>query len=117
MSGRADSLDNGRMSLVPLCAALVLLCGLSLPLLSGQILLRDDLALFHLPLRHLYAQALARGQSFLWVPEIYAGFYLHGEGQLGMLHPLHLVLYRMLPPAPSSSASLVSLLTVPRKSQ
>jgi hypothetical protein len=68
---------------------------LGLPLLSGQVLLRDDLALFHLPMRHLYAQALARGDSVIWVPEILAGYYLHGEGQLGMLHPFHLVLYRV----------------------
>jgi hypothetical protein len=57
----------------------------------------DDLGNYHLPLRHLYQQALRAGDSLLWTPSLFAGYYLHGEGQIGMLHPWHLLLYGTLP--------------------
>jgi hypothetical protein len=74
---------------------------LFLPLLwllaTGRFLTMDDLALFHVPVRFLYAEALASGASFAWTSALASGFYLHGEGQAGMLHPLHLALYSALP--------------------
>ena len=56
-----------------------------------------DLTDFHLPLRYLYRSALLEGQSILWTPKLFAGFYVLAEGQVGPLHPLHLILYRLLP--------------------
>src|SRR5262249_44798891 len=41
--------------------------------------------------------ALQHGDSFLWTPAVFAGHYLFGEGQVGMAHPWHLLLYRFLP--------------------
>jgi hypothetical protein len=78
------------------CAAF--LFGLLLtPLFSGRVFSMGDLSDFHLPLRHLYRSALVEGQSILWTDTLFGGFYIHAEGQLGALHPLHLVLYRLLP--------------------
>src|SRR4030095_422712 len=70
---------------------------LSWPMLTGQVYIKDDLGMFHLPLRLFYAQSLAEGNNFTWFPNIFNGFYLHGEGQVGMYHPLHLILYSALP--------------------
>lgn len=56
-----------------------------------------DLSDFHLPLRHVYRSALVEGHSILWTNKLFAGFYIHAEGQLGALHPLHVLLYRVLP--------------------
>jgi hypothetical protein len=67
------------------------------PLVRGQVYVRDDLASYYLPWRAFYARSLDLGQSFLWSPYVHAGFYAHGEGQAGMLHPLHFLLYRFLP--------------------
>lgn len=67
------------------------------PLLQGRAYVKDDLGMFHLPTRAFYAQALARGEGFLWFPGLFCGFSLHGEGQAGLLHPVHLLLYRALP--------------------
>ena len=53
----------------------------------------DDLSAFHLPLRYLYQSALASGHSLLWTSQLFGGFYIHGEGQIGAFHPLHLLLY------------------------
>ena len=47
--------------------------------------------------RAFYAQQLARGEPFDWMPGIFAGFYLTGQGQAGTYHPLHWLLYRFLP--------------------
>ena len=66
-------------------------------MLRGEVYVADDLGEFHLPLRTFYAQQLARGESFDWCPDLYCGFYLTGEGQVGGYHPLHWLLYRTLP--------------------
>jgi len=68
-----------------------------LPLLLGRVLTRDDLAAMHLPFRFLYRNALRDGDSFLWMPAMRSGLFLHGEGEGGFAHPLHLFLYRFLP--------------------
>jgi len=80
-----------------LAASAGLLAPLGAPLLTRRVFVFDDLLRFHLPLRYLYQRALEAGDGVLWTPAIFAGFYLHGEGQIGAFHPLHQVLYRVLP--------------------
>ena len=80
-----------------LAASAGLLAPLGAPLLTRHVFVYDDLLRFHLPLRYLYQHALEAGDSVLWTPALFAGFYLHGEGQLGAFHPLHQILYRLLP--------------------
>lgn len=70
---------------------------LAKPLLSGHVYVNDDFGMYNLPVRHFYREALAAGDSFLWFPRVFCGAYLHGEGQVGMCHPVHLLLYRALP--------------------
>ncbi len=82
--------------LILACSA-ALLAPLAFPLLTGRVFVYNDLTWFHLPLRYLYQQALAAGDTVLWTPSIFAGFYVHGEGQIGLFHPLHQLLYRLLP--------------------
>jgi len=77
--------------------ALLLLLALALPAFWGHVYVADDLGGFHIPARAFYAEALKRGESFHWWPELFGGFYLTGEGQAGTLHPLHWALYRLLP--------------------
>src|SRR5688500_95395 len=82
--------------LVVACS-LTLLGGLVLPLLRGRVFVYNDLSWFHLPLRHLFREALRAGDSVLWTPAIFAGHYVHGDGQAGVAHPLHQLLYRLFP--------------------
>src|SRR5712692_5492117 len=70
---------------------------LAKPLLHGSVYAVGDLGFFHLPLRQFYADCLAQGDNFHWIPWLFCGYYAHGEGQVGMYHPLHLVLYGLLP--------------------
>jgi hypothetical protein len=97
----------GRIALVVLICSAALLLPLALPLLQGRVFVYNDLSWFHLPLRHLYQQALQRGDSLLWTPAIFSGLYLHGEGQTGIFHPLHLLLYRLLPLSTAFGAELL----------
>ncbi len=77
--------------------ALGLLAPLLYPLVTGRVFTRDDLAALHLPLRHLYREGLQAGHFTLWTPAYHAGYFLHGAGEAGMTHPLHLALYSWLP--------------------
>jgi len=75
----------------------MLLAALAGPFFAGLVYTADDLGAFHLPTRAFYQQQLVRGESFDWMPTLYSGFYLTGEGQTGVYHPWHLLLYRCLP--------------------
>lgn len=67
------------------------------PIFHNLIFTEADLLIQDFPARKFYADALHTGNSFLWWPSIYGGYYLQGEGQAGMTHPWHLVLYYLLP--------------------
>jgi hypothetical protein len=96
-----------------LTALLVLVCGMFVvfllyPELSGRVFTVGDLLFQNFPFRHFYAVCLHNGDSFLWSPTFYSGFYLYGEGQTGMLHPWHLLLYRFIPLVPALGIELVT---------
>ena len=80
-----------------LLAALLLFAAMEVPFFAGRVYTYDDLGSFHIPARVFYADQLARGETFDWMPQLFGGFYLSGEGQAGTYHPLHLLLYRFLP--------------------
>ncbi|MGW8256592.1 MAG: hypothetical protein ACWGMZ_03805, partial [Thermoguttaceae bacterium] len=79
-----------------LLAGLLLFAAMAAPFFVGRIYARDDLGAFHVPIRAFYAQQLAEGHAFDWMPQLFSGFYLTGEGQAGTYHPLHLLLYSFL---------------------
>jgi hypothetical protein len=91
-----DSETAETTRLVVACA-LALFVPLLIPLVTRRVLTFNDLGDLHLPLRYLYRKALQAGDSPLWSPAFYSGVYLYGEGQTGMAHPFHLLLYRFLP--------------------
>jgi hypothetical protein len=91
-----EATDRAGMA-AALSGAILLLALLGGPLVSGGFYLYDDLYTFHLPLRVFYSDCLQAGDDFRWFPRYYGGFDLHGEGQIGLLHPMHLFLYRLLP--------------------
>lgn len=87
--------------------AVLLLGVIGWPLTKGEIRVFGDLAAIHLPWKFFYAQCLRAGEDFIWYPSQWSGFYLHGEGQAGMFHPLHLLGYRFLPLAVAINAEIV----------
>lgn len=78
------------------------------PALQGRLHVVGDLGGYHLPMRMAYADCLARGEQPYWTNRIFCGYYLHGEGQVGMLHPWHQLLYRVLPLAPAFEIELLA---------
>ncbi|MGA2796943.1 MAG: hypothetical protein ABSE63_05150, partial [Thermoguttaceae bacterium] len=91
-----NSMDRVIFWTVAVATAFMLIM-FSYPLFSGKIYTVDDLRNFHLPNHSFYANALSEGSDFTWCPGLFCGFDLHAEGQVGMYHPLHLLLYRFLP--------------------
>lgn len=100
--------DSRATTWAVVCSTIALFVPFAWPLLSGRVFWADDFLNFHLPLRHLYQQALLAGDSLLWTPSILSGFYIHGEGQVGMLHPFHLILYRLFPLVPAFNIELLA---------
>jgi hypothetical protein len=92
-----EAMIERRLSGWVLLAAVGCFAALAIPFFFGQVYIADDLGEFHLPLRDFYARQLAGGEPFDWMPGLFGGFYVTGEGQLGAYHPLHLLLYRWLP--------------------
>jgi len=86
----------GRLALLVAICSAALALPLAWPMFQGRVFVYNDLTWFHLPLRHVYQQALLNGDSLLWTPAIFSGLYYLGEGQAGVFHPLHLLLYRLL---------------------
>ncbi len=89
-------------------AVLLLLVGKSYPLLRGRVPILGDLGGYHVPLRHFYARCLEAVDRFDWSPNLFGGFYLQGEGQLGMYHPLHWLLYGNLSLATALNLELLA---------
>lgn len=97
-TGESSTSRAGRdLTAWSMLAALLLLGALAGPFFAGRIYTADDLGAFHLPIRAFYAEQLASGQPSDWMPQLFSGFYLTGEGQAGVYHPLHQLLYRVLP--------------------
>jgi hypothetical protein len=67
------------------------------PLAAGKFYLYSDISRFTIITRVFYSSCLERGDDFRWMPSFYCGFDLHGEGQVGMYHPFHLLAYALLP--------------------
>ena len=89
--------DPGRLRcLAVLSASATLMAVMALPLVWGLVYHEDDLGGLHLPLRHFFADCLARGNDPAWHPGMFCGFYLQGEGQAGLDHPIHRLLYGAL---------------------
>jgi len=77
--------------------AAAIMAVLIFPTSGERVYFPSDLGEQNLPLRALYAQALASGDSISWSPAMFGGFAMHGEGQGGLLHPWHYLIYRTLP--------------------
>ena len=58
------------------------------PAAQRRMFVYADLGNFFLPMRIFLAENLARGITPLWMPDLFCGFYAHGEGQIGIFHPL-----------------------------
>jgi hypothetical protein len=98
---------HSQRRLIAVCSV-ALFIPLLFPLCTGRVFTRDDMAAWHIPFRYVYSHALQTGDSILWTPVVRSGLYVHGEGEAGLAHPLHLLLYRWLPLGPAFNLEIVS---------
>jgi hypothetical protein len=103
----ADDRLGRRLTYAAWGAALLLFLPQVVVLLAGRIFALDDLSSFHVPMRYLYQRALAAHHSLLWTSQLFSGFYMHAEGQVGAFHPLHLLLYTALPLSVAFNVELI----------
>ncbi len=69
-----------------------------LPVTLGQgLFLGTDTLRTYFPLGVELSRALSQGQLPLWTNDIYGGFPLLADAQIGALYPINLLLYRLLP--------------------
>ena len=88
--------------LLPLLFLSVLLLVYFWPSLTGGTfistgMIYSDLMSFNYPLKDWYHHLLISGQMPLWTNLIGSGYPVFAEGQLGVLYPVHLLLFRLLP--------------------
>ncbi len=105
---RSPANDDRSIARIVAICSIALLAPLLRPLFTGRVFVYNDLSWFHLPMRYLYQQALRSGDTVLWTPSIFAGLYMHGEGQTGVFHPLHQLLYRLLPLGTAFNLELIA---------
>jgi hypothetical protein len=97
-----------RPAIAAAVAAAALFVPLCVPLARGHLFAIGDLADFHLPMRQIYQSALVDGHSLLWSDRLFGGFYFHAEGQVGVFHPLHLLLYWLFPLVTAFNLELIA---------
>ena len=93
-----SSFQRQRAELVAGILMAVLVLGvLAFPLLTGRVYTFGDIGNWRLPVRAFFSESLKNHEGYEWCPTLGCGYYLLGEGQLGMYHPLHQTIYRLLP--------------------
>jgi len=95
--GDAEHRESRNLVVASLVGAGLVFAACFWPLVQRRFFLYADLGNASLAFRMFYADRLGAGESPLWLPNIFCGYYLHGDGQVGMYHPLHWLQYRLLP--------------------
>ena len=72
-------------------------CAIGSPIVTGKQFVASDLGNYYLPFRQFFSNCLKTGAPPYWCPNIVSGIYMHGEGHMGMMHPVQRLLYRYLP--------------------
>jgi hypothetical protein len=88
---------GGLMFAAIVLGSAVIFSAIAKPIWANHLYVVDDLVNFTIPTRLLYATGLHAGRIDVWSPALFNGFYAHADGQTGMFHPLHLLLYRFVP--------------------
>lgn len=87
---------------IPVLSALILIPFWQVATMQGIVITNDiavsDMANLSHPLRHLLGRELRAGRLPLWSPEIYMGYPVQAEGQMGAFYPPNLLLFGLLPP-------------------
>src|SRR6266536_62888 len=85
------------MLLAPLGLALATLAVFWSDLARETAYYGTDTVAYYYPLTSWYAEQLKAGRLPLWLPYIFGGYPLFADGEVGMLYPLNLLAFALLP--------------------
>ena len=108
-SGLGVCIEKFAVPATTVSACALMFWALLWPAFLNRFYIFNDLGAQNIPLRYLYMEGLRAGRIDLWSPAVFAGFYMHGEGQIGMLHPVHLLLYRFIPFVQAFDLELITI--------
>ena len=94
MSLLTRPLSENLLVLLTVLAMFLFIC---FPLATGNLYGEFDLREQFIPWRMFYSLSLDQNELGLWNPYFLGGYYHHGEGQSGLFHPFHLILYTLFP--------------------
>ncbi|MBI3966257.1 MAG: YfhO family protein [Chloroflexi bacterium] len=90
-----EGTSRDALALATIGAAVLLLYG---PLvLQGRVFFENDSFDFYYPLLSFLGDSLRDGRLPLWTPDIFAGFPLFADGEIGALYPLHWLALLLMP--------------------
>ncbi len=67
--------------------------------LAGSVFYEDDTTIFYYPLARWFSAELAQGHLPRWLPNVFGGYPILADGEVGMLYPPQLLALGLLSPA------------------
>ncbi len=96
---------------VPLLSLLLVIPFWQVATMQGVVITNDiatsDIANLNHPLRDFLGHELHQGRLPLWLPDVYMGYPIQAEGQMGAFYPPNLLLFGLLPPLPALNLSVL----------
>ncbi len=68
---------------------------------GGRMFINADATLYYYPVFDFYSKALKSGESFLWNPQLFSGFPSYISQSAGLLDPVNMLLFKILPTIPA----------------
>ena len=88
--------------IIPLLSLVLTIPFWEVATMQGIVITNDisvsDIANQYQPVRHFLGRELHAGRLPLWLPEVYMGYPVQAEGQMGAFYPPNLLLFGLLPP-------------------
>ncbi len=99
------------LAIISLVSVLLVLPFWRVATMQGIVITNDialsDMANQSHPMRHFLGRELHAGRLPLWLPEIYMGYPIQAEGQMGALYPPNLLLFGLFPPLAALNLSVL----------
>ncbi len=96
---------------VPLLSLLLIIPFWQVATMQGVVITNDiatsDIANLNHPLRGFFGRELQQARLPLWLPDVYMGYPIQAEGQMGAFYLPNLLLFGLLPPLPALNLSVL----------
>jgi hypothetical protein len=108
---RAMATKRSWILVIPLLTVLLIIPFWRVATMQGVVITNDiaisDIANQYHPVRHFLGRELHAGRLPLWLPEIYMGYPIQAEGQMGAFYPPNLLFFGLLPSRVAQNLSIL----------